>query len=349
MNLIGQIINGMKIVGAPQRSGVRGSNYRYPCECALCGQHKDLTLQTLRGRKTYGCGCAIDGLITKNGTSFAQWCVNNSREDLLDLWDYKLNDVRPEQVSSQSQRQRWFQCDCSKHDSFLYSIPKITRRTNYDHFCPKCNSFAQHFIDRFGKDEFDAIWDYNNNSVNPWMLSYGSKQSIVVKCMNDGSHKPYQTTAKSLMRGRRCPECAKYIKTSKLQNKVAKYIEDSYHLDIAYEYDCSLICINPKTGYQLPYDNEIVVSDRRLIIEVHGEQHYVLNMWHKLIAQKHQCSPEQILQEQQWRDSYKEHHALKNGYVYLIIPYWTEQDDSYKILIDQKIQEILSRNTKQND
>ena len=38
MNLTGQIINGMKIVGPPIRIGVRGSIYKHPCECELCGK-----------------------------------------------------------------------------------------------------------------------------------------------------------------------------------------------------------------------------------------------------------------------------------------------------------------------
>ena len=260
----------------------------------------------------------------------------------MNLWDYTLNDVKPEQISSQSQKQRWFQCERGKHDSFLCSIPKLTRRANHECFCPKCNSFAQHFIDRFGEEEFNAIWDYDNNGVNPWVLNYGSKQAIVAKCVNDDTHKLYVTSAKSLMRGRRCPECAKYLKTSRLQKMVTKYLEDNYCSDIAHEYDCSLVCINPKTSYQLPYDNEIVLAGKCLIIEVHGEQHYMLNMWHKLIAQKHNCTPERVLQEQQWRDSYKEQYALDNGYFYLIIPYWAVHDNVYKTLIDQKIHSILS-------
>lgn len=310
MNLTGQIINGMKIIGEPNRSGVRGSNYRYPCECKLCGKHKYLTLQGLRERKTYGCGCSVDGLITKNGISFAKWCIDNRREDLLNLWDYEKNEVCPDQISSYSQKSYWFKCEHNRHESFLYPIVNLTRRANHKCFCKKCNSFAQHFIDKFGVDEFNAIWDYDNNIINPWDLNYGSKREIIARCINSDEHKYYLTNAKSLMRGRRCPECAKYNKTSKLQKRVEKYIRDNYNLNVAREYDCELVCINPNTGYQLPYDNEVIVYDTRLIIEVHGEQHYLLNEWHKLIANKQNSIPEQVLQNQQWRDEYKKNNML---------------------------------------
>lgn len=341
MNLIGQVINGMKIVGEPIRSGVRGSNYRYPCECEICGNRKDLTLQSLRARKTIGCGCLVDGLITKNGMSFLKWCTNNKKDRLLDLWDYEKNNVSPDNISSYSQKSYWFKCEHNRHDSFLYPIVNITRRQNHGCFCKKCNSFAQHFIDRFGIDEFNAILDYDNNTIDPWDLSYGSKQEIVVKCMNNDDHKSYTTNAKNLMRGRRCPECAKYNKTSKLQMIVEKYIRSNYNFDIVREFDCSLVCINPNTGYQLPYDNEVTVYNTHLIIEVHGEQHYLLNEWHKLIANKQNTTPEQVLKDQQWRDEYKKQYAILQGYYYIAIPYWTEKDESYKILIDNKIQEIL--------
>ena len=31
----------------------------------------------------------------KNKKSFYDWCVENNREDILDRWDYELNDCSP--------------------------------------------------------------------------------------------------------------------------------------------------------------------------------------------------------------------------------------------------------------
>lgn len=343
MNLIGEVINGMKIVGDPIRSGVRGSNYKYPCDCVLCGKHKVLTLQSLRERKVPGCGCAIDGKITKNGISFYQWCVDNNREDLLFLWDDELNNVSPQQISSQSQKKRWFRCERGIHESFLYSIPSLTRRQNHECFCEKCNSFAQHFIDRFGEEEFDLIWDYQDNQIDLWVLQYGSDQPVFANCINDELHPPYETTPNALMRGRRCPECAKHMKSSKLQKLIERYIGHNYDFILNHEYDCELKCISPRTHYQLPYDNELFVNGNGLIIEVHGEQHYGLNSWHTAIARKLNVSPEQIFQDQQWRDNFKKEYALSKGWEYLIIPYWAKDDETYKSMIDLKIQNILSQ------
>ena len=60
-------------------------------------------------------------------------------------------------------------------------------------------------------------------------------------------------------------------------------------------------------------------------------------------------TPEESLEYIQWKDEYKKQYALSHGYYYLAIPYTAEKDESYKIMIDSKIHEILSfssNNTK---
>ena len=100
---------------------------------------------------------------------------------------------------------------------------------------------------------------------------------------------------------------------------------------------------SPKTNRWLPYDNDVVIKNNHLIVEVMGEQHYNKNCG--LIerhAKRNNTTPEQELAELQWRDEYKKQYAISQGYHYLAIPYWTEQDESYKTLIDDKIQSILT-------
>lgn len=428
MNLIGQTINGMKIVGEPQRSGIRGSNYKYPCECEICGVNKTLTLQSLRQRKTYGCGCSIDGLITKNGVSFTQWCMDNNRMDLLDLWDYGLNTSMPSQISSQSQKQRWFKCEQGKHESFLYAISSITRRPTHKYFCPKCNSFAQHLIDLYGTDALNKYWDYNKNVIDPWCLKHGSDEIIYIKCQNTIYHESYSTNAQEVLRGRgcpycrhlkihpsdsfaaycnknfgdnyidevwdykkntvnpweiaptsnvyvflkcinninhisyktflpnffktkyHCPQCALESQDSALQTKVVKYIIEKYLYPVYHEYDCSIKLKNPKTNRWLRYDNEVILPNgKHLIIEVHGMQHFIANCGYNIKrAEKLHTTTQEVLFDQQYRDNLKECFALDNGFEYLAISYTTEEDNLYKQLIDNKIQEILSQ-TQQND
>ena len=148
------------------------------------------------------------------------------------------------------------------------------------------------------------------------------------------------------LKGIGCPICAEEQQNSKLQTKVNDYLVNYWGYCVRHERQCSLIAINPKNGYKLPYDNDVFIGNSHLIIEVHGVQHYdVNNGWICKNAKKQHISPKQILDDLQWRDEYKKQYALSQGYHYLVIPYWTESDESYKTLIDDKIQSILN-NTK---
>ena len=74
-----------------------------------------------------------------------------------------------------------------------------------------------------------------------------------------------------------------------------------------------------------------------------GEQHYNVNAgWVRKAAERSHMTKEELLAEIQWRDEYKKQYALSQGYYYIAIPYWTENDESYKTLIDDKIQSILT-------
>ena len=74
-----------------------------------------------------------------------------------------------------------------------------------------------------------------------------------------------------------------------------------------------------------------------LKIEIYGPE---ITGFTKLTAEHYGTTEEEELAYQLWRDKYKKQYALDNGYSYLEIPYWTETDDSYKELIDNKIKEL---------
>ena len=74
-----------------------------------------------------------------------------------------------------------------------------------------------------------------------------------------------------------------------------------------------------------------------------GEQHYNANAgWIRKAAERSHITKDELLADIKWRDEYKKQYALSQGYYYLAIPYWTENDESYKTLIDEKIQSILT-------
>lgn len=106
------------------------------------------------------------------------------------------------------------------------------------------------------------------------------------------------------------------------------------------------MCINPLTGYQLPYDRELIINNTsKLLIEVNGKQHYEICLHTKTDAKERGVTPEEGFKLLQYRDGIKKNYAISNGYEFLIIPYWTEHDESYKTLIDDKIKSILNNPT----
>lgn len=340
------VIKGLKLVSDPYKIG-NDRNYRAMVKCVLCDSPPyEIVLSEIKRHIFDGCGCQKNRSNSTKWKSFKDWCVENNRQDLLDLWDYELNGKVPDQISCCTADSYYFRCPEGRHDSTLHNISCVTTKYKNKKMCLRCNSFAQHTLDKFGKDVLDIYWDYTKNTADPWLIPHASKDHVWIKCIHSFDHGSYPIRPHLFLKGIGCPVCADEQKCSKLQEKVNYYLSNILHFDVRNERKCSLIATNPKNGYKLPYDNEITVGCDNLIIEVHGVQHYdVDNGWICKTAKKYNLSPEKVLADLQWRDEYKRQYALSQGYYYLAIPYWTENDESYKTLIDQKIQEILN-NTK---
>lgn len=339
----GDVVKGLKIVSEPYK--IDGDkNYRAKVKCTLCDSDPyEIVLSEINRHVFDGCGCQKNRSNSPNWLSFKDWCEENNQHQLLCAWDYNLNNKNPDDISSCTSDYYYFKCPCDKHESSLWQILSLTRHGKAKTVCKKCNSFAQHAIDKFGNDVLDLYWDYDKNTVNPWDITHSTKDYVWIKCLSSTDHGSYKTRPHLFLKGVGCPTCADEQQFSKLQGKVATYISDILHLVILHERKCSIVATNPKNGYKLPYDNDVLVGNKHLIIEVHGEQHYnVNNGWICKTANKYNLTPGQVLEDLQWRDQYKKQYALSQGYYYLEIPYWTEQDESYKTIIDNKIKEITS-------
>ena len=274
--------------------------------------------------------------------SFGKWCKDNVPE-ILDLWDYELNKCSPYDITSGTNKKYYFKCPRGIHDSIQHSIAHITGRDRKI-FCRFCNSFGQYLIDNYGNDALTKIWDVDKNTISPYDVSVGSSRTKVwVHCMENEAHDSYPVSPGNYTKGRRCPECKQENHTSKLERMVTKHIEDNYDFTLLHEYQCTVICRNPENGYILPYDNQVIIGNQNLFIEVHGVQHYKITGYLKTDAERHNITVDEAFVRRQKVDKYKEDYinSLENCH-YLAIPYWTEKDESYKTLIDNKIKEILS-------
>ena len=99
--------------------------------------------------------------------SFERWCLDNNRRDLLDLWDYELNNKIPSEVSFGSEDGYWFKCPRGLHQSLFRKIDSVRKSSKI--FCPECNTFGQWLIDNLGTDAIDKYWS-DKNGCSPFDL-----------------------------------------------------------------------------------------------------------------------------------------------------------------------------------
>lgn len=355
--------------------------------------------------------------------SFEQWCINNNKKSVLELWDYELNKKTPLEVDYGTTVKYYFKCLREIHKSELKSINCFTNGQAGSIRCNQCNSFAQWGIDNLGKDFLEKYWDYDKNTLNPFDISYACNTKVWIKCKEKDYHGSYKITCSSFscqgsrcslccnQHGKvhpkdslgqyitdnygeeflntvwsdkneksafeytpmsnqnawfkchidkheayereisssvkydfRCPECVREREESILQEKVKLYFKELGY-DLKHEYKCNIIPINPKTNHQLPYDNEII--QLKLVVEVHGKQHYQISSWDKIESKKTNIPEEHLFFKRRVYDRYKKIYAKLQGYEYLEIPYWTDNVAfEYKKLIDDKIKEVLHKNNK---
>ena len=198
--------------------------------CLKCA--KEITFQKTLAENTY-----------KSGNSFYSWCIENNRQDILDRWNYELTGFSPKDVSKQSDKTCWLNCDAhpDTHKPEKYRISGFVK--NYSRSattCRQCNSFAQWGIDNFGDNFLEEYWDYNMNDVDPFNIPFGGHEDIYVMCQY--GHASYKTMPNTFSTyGCRCPRCMQDDNESSLQKKIRIYCEKHEDVkEILHEKMCTL-------------------------------------------------------------------------------------------------------------
>lgn len=268
--------------------------------------------------------------------SFGQYIIDTFGSGYLEnIWDYNKNIVSPFAISRCSATKVWIKCtDIKYHDSYFISCNKYYSGNR----CPLCkrNSGKVHKNDSFAAKYPDIMnrWS-TKNTLDPFNISPSTDKIIWLKC-GCGKHDDYSTRVCNAVKASfMCPSCVNESTTSRLQNKVYDFINNELMYKVDRESECKMNMINPDTGRSLPYDNEI--DELKLIVEVHGIQHYHLSGFHEMSAKRKGTSPVKEFELIKQHDKIKKEHALKNGYIYLEIPYTFETDDKYK----QEITKII--------
>lgn len=145
-------------------------------------------------------------MIDKNvKETFYDWCLKNQRNELLELWDYKLNKKSPSEIGSKSNLKYYFKCPRGLHESEAKYIYVITTQKKYK--CNQCESVGQYVIDNHGESYLWSKWS-DKNECSPFTIPHGSKKKIWVKCTEKNYHPDYLQNANSFVVGHKCPYCS---------------------------------------------------------------------------------------------------------------------------------------------
>jgi len=269
--------------------------------------------------------CAGQKVVKRD--SFGQYLEDNN---LIKFWGDK-NVLSPFEITIKSNRTIWMKCENTDyHEEYMVVCNKYIIGIR----CSYCANHKVHKNDSLGVlyPESINIWSENNEKT-PYDYKPKSRKKVFWNCDIHGEYE--RTISLNTILSFRCPQCTAERTESIIQEKTRVYLNELGY-NMVHEHNCTIIPKNPKNKQNMPFDNEVV--DLKLIIEVHGRQHYELIggsfKWLK------DLTPEQYLHKRKLYDRYKRFIAHVNGYHYLEIPYWEFDDDTYKQTILNKIELI---------
>lgn len=134
--------------------------------------------------------------------SFEDWCNDNNRRDLLDLWDYELNNIPPSEVSFGSEQQYWFKCPRGLHESLLRSICGV--RNSGEILCKQCHTFGLWLLDNLGEDAINKYWS-KKNECSPFDIQNNGTIHIWAK-HTDERYPDYWISIRNFIKQRGLPK-----------------------------------------------------------------------------------------------------------------------------------------------
>lgn len=304
-------------------------------KCVNKKYHPEYEIRAVDFKYGHRCPYCVGRKVCKED-SFGQWAIENVDKFFIEKYWSDKNNFSPFEIPKRSKKDIWIKCqDNNTHPDYKTKADRFYSGSR----CPYCSSNKICYTNSLGylHPELVKYWS-KNNKKDIYKISSYNKNKYIWVCETHGEF--LSTPSVMIESYYKCPKCA-IEKVSKYEDMLMKYLDE---LNIKYlnEYNCNLICHNPKTGYILPYDNELV--DYKLIIEVHGSQHYKpCKIWgnRKLTDEE----AEKYLEYTQWKDNYKKEYALNNGYYYLEIPYWNFRSNYYKKIVNNKLLEIKNNYT----
>jgi hypothetical protein len=187
-------------------------------------------------------------------TSFEQWCIENNKQDVLDRWDYELNDCKPNEIHYKTNKKCYLKCPNGIHKSELKNINTFTNGKQKTLDCNQCNMISvthPHLVKFF----------ININDAQKY--SKGSHANIIMKCPECG-FKKVTMVSNLVKQGFGCPKCKK------------NYYPERFFISFLEQLNIKFITQLSKTSYEWcdKFYYDFYIPNINAIIETHGLQHY---------------------------------------------------------------------------
>lgn len=180
--------------------------------CPYCKSEYDIKIQLFKkGNKCTHC-------CNEYSNSFAHYIQCELGESLDKYWDWDKNTTNPYHIYKAGTSQKvWIKCtETDYHGSYTITPGHFTSSGRRCSYCSKHSlvhpkdSFAQWLVNQYGEDALNVYWDYNKNTLNPWEISYGSRQDVWINCVKTNYHGGYKIKCVVFIESKECPYCSKH-------------------------------------------------------------------------------------------------------------------------------------------
>lgn len=191
---------------------------------------------------------------------FKTWCITNNRQDLIQEWNNEKNEISIDNISPKNNRKVWWKCSLGHEwDATIGSRTNPSRPGG----CPYCSKPPKRILVGFNdfeswcnnNDRNDLLteWDYENNSILPSDVTFGSGKIIWWKCSK--AHR-WKTAINNRTCGSKtqCPICTR-TQTSFPEQAVAFYLNSTFDIFQRYRikgYEVDIFI--PKYKIAIEYD-----------------------------------------------------------------------------------------------
>ena len=192
----------------------------------------------------------------KQCNSFYQWCVENNKQELIDTWDYDLNNVDIHYVPHASSKKYYFKIIDGLPD-ILYPLADITGKKQLNPINKFYNSLGYYLISTLGEDAIKKYWS-DKNKKTPWDYDKGSGKKVWFKCIEKDYHDDYLTDVYGFVSDSRCPWCCG--KKVHPKDSFAQYNIDRFGNDFLEKYWCKENIIDPWSIRPFSNNAEIIIQ-----------------------------------------------------------------------------------------